>query len=170
MKKVILLAVCFVLLFQVSAFAETKIGVIDTQRIGEDSLYGKEIHDKLEAKFGASRKELAKEGAAINQLKKQLRAGAIDKELVADKTVEVNDRERSLNTNSKFLNQKVQFEYRKLAPAFLQKVQDAVLAYGEKNGYTIIYAKSPALTYIADGVDVTDAIIAELDKMKKAGK
>ena len=40
-----------------------------------------------------------------------------------------------------------------------------VEAYGKKNGYTAIFDKQASgLVYLQDNVDLTDAIIAELNK------
>jgi len=171
MKKIILLAICFVFLFQASAFAESKLGVIDTQKIGADSAYGKEITTKLSAKFGTLEKELEQEANAVKKLKQKIDAGAFDKKLMPEKKMEFNQRSRNVSEKAKFFSQQVQIERGKLGEPFMKKVQDVVLEYGKKNGYSLILdVKTPGIAFVGDGIDVSADIIAELDKMKKAGK
>jgi outer membrane protein len=43
--------------------------------------------------------------------------------------------------------------------------------YCTSHGYSIAFDKqTPGLAFIGDGLDISDALVKELDKVKKAGK
>ena len=73
MKKILLLSVCFVFLFQVAAFAETKVGVFNLQKVVIECDYGKAIAAKLKAKFEPIEAELKKEREGLQKLEVELK-------------------------------------------------------------------------------------------------
>ncbi|WP_319543827.1 OmpH family outer membrane protein [uncultured Pseudodesulfovibrio sp.] len=171
MKKVCLLAVCFVFLFQAAAFAETKIGVFDAKKVMQDCLYGKDVRAKLDAKFGARGEQLKKERDALEKLKMQIESKAFDEKTMQDKIVEIRRRSRDWTEDFQVYQKSIQRDQNEMGKPVLQKLEKVVMEYCTSNGFSIAFDKStPGLAFIADGLDISDAIIKELDKMKKSGK
>ncbi|MBI9081058.1 MAG: OmpH family outer membrane protein [Pseudodesulfovibrio sp.] len=173
MKKILMLAICFVLLLQVSAFAEVKVGVFNMQKVMLESDYGKAVAAKLKSKFEPLELELAKEGESIkaleNELKKQDLALKLDAK--QDKQREYRRKTRDFQDSVVAYRQKRQTEQQQLGQPIAQKVAQVVSKYSTDNGFTIVFeAQSSGVAFIAAGVDMSDALILELNKMKKAGK
>lgn len=171
MKKVCLLTVCFVFLLQAAAFAETKIVVFDLQKMVEQSMYGKELKTKLDAKFMARGKQLQKERESIANLKKQIDSKAFDEKTMQDKVMELRRRGRDWNEDFGVYQKSIKAEQAKLIKPISQIAEKVIKEFCISRGYTLAFdKKSPGLTFIADGLDVTDELVKELDKAKKAGK
>ena len=173
MKKVLLLSVCFLLLFQLSAFAETKVGVFNLQKVVIECDYGKAIAAKLKAKFEPLEAELTKERKAIQKLEAELKNQdlALKLEAKQDKQREYRRKMRDFQDSIASYQQKQQVERQTLGQPINKKIGEAVTNYSKANGFTIVFeVQTAGVAYIADGVDISDAVIAELNKMKKAGK
>jgi len=171
MKKVCLLAICFVFLFQAVAFAETKIGVFDAKKVMQECLYGKDVKAKLDAKFGARGEQLKKERQALEKLKMQIESKAFDEKAQQDKILELRRRSRDWSEDFQVYQKSIQQSQVKLGQPVLKKLEKVVLDYCTANGYSIAFDRqAPGLAFVGDGLDITSALIKELDKMKKAGK
>jgi len=173
MKRILLLTVCFVFLFQVAAFAEAKIGVFSMQKVMLECDYGKAVTAKLKSKFEPIELDLQKEGKAIQKLEAELKNQdlALKLEAKQDKQREYRRKTRDYQDSVVAYRQKRQAEQQKLGQPIAQKVAKVVSEYSKANKYTIIFeAQSTGVAYIAEGVDISDALISELNKMKKAGK
>ena len=171
MKKVCFLAVCFVLLFQAAAFAETKIGIVDIQAMIEKSQYGQDLKTKLDAKFTARGEQLKKERDAIANLKKQIDSKAFDEKTMQDKVMELRRRGRDWNEDFNVYQKSIKAEQAKLVGPITPVAEQVVKDYCVANGFTIVLdKKTPGLTFAADGLDITDELVKALDKAKKAGK
>ncbi|NDV20197.1 OmpH family outer membrane protein [Pseudodesulfovibrio sp. JC047] len=171
MKKVCLLAVCFVFLFQAAAFAETKIGIFDAKKVMQDCLYGQDVRAKLDAKFGARGEQLKKEREALEKLKLQIESKAFDEKTMQDKIVEIRRRSRDWTEDFQVYQKSIQRDQNAFGKPILKKLEKVIMNYCTKNGFTIAFDKqTPGLAFIAEGLDITGAITKELDKMKKSGK
>jgi|GEM_PF-2788624 len=171
MKKVCLLAVCFVFLFQAVAFAETKIAVFDLQKMVELSQYGQEIKAKMDAKFMARGEQLKKEREAIANLKKQIDSKAFDEKTMQDKVMELRRRGRDWNEDFSVYQKSIKAEQAKLIMPISPVAEEVIKEFCVSNKYTIAFdKKTPGLSFVADGLDVTDQLVKALDKAKQAGK
>ncbi|WP_316900268.1 OmpH family outer membrane protein [Pseudodesulfovibrio indicus] len=171
MKKICLFAVCFVFLFQAVAFAETKIAVFNTKQIVQESDYGKEVRGKLDAKFTARGDQLKKEREDLEKLKMQIDSKAFDGKTLQDKVTELRRRGRDWNEDFSAYQKAIQAEQNELGKPVLKTLEKVIMDYCAANGYTIAFDKqTPGLAFIADGLDITDVLIKELNKAKKAGK
>ncbi len=173
MKRVLLLAICFVFLFQVSAFAETKIGVFHSQKVLAECDYGKAVAAKLKAKYEPLAQEIQKEGNAVKKLEAELKQQdlALKLDVKQDKQREYRRKIRDLQDSYASFQQKQQIDQQKLLLPVKQKIGMTVAEYAKANGYTIVFEANVAgVAYLSEGVDISDKIIAELNKQKKAGK
>ena len=171
MKKICLFAVCFLFLFQAVAFAETKIAVFSTKEVMQKSAYGQEVRDKLDAKFTARGEQLKKEREDLEKLKMQIDSNAFQGKVLQDKVTEMRRRGRDWNEDFSVYQKAIQAEQNELGKPVLVKLEKVVMDYCTAQGYTLAFDKqTPGLAYIADGLDITDALVKEMDKLKKAGK
>ncbi|WP_319467133.1 OmpH family outer membrane protein [uncultured Pseudodesulfovibrio sp.] len=173
MKKVMFLAIAFVLVFQVSAFAESKIGVFNMQAVMLQCDYGKAVAAKLKAKFTPMEKDLKKDGEAIKKLEAELKNQdlALKLEAKQDKQREFRRLARDYQDSVAAYRQKRQMEQQKLGQPIVEKIVKVMSEYGKANGYTVIFEMAASgVSYVGDGIDITKPLIAELNKLKKAGK
>lgn len=172
MKKVLFIAVVFTLLLQVPAFAETKIGVASIQHIVMNCDYGKDMAQKLKAKFEPLKKEIEREAAGIKKLENELKNQdlALKLEAKQDRQREYRRRVRDHQDSVVAFRQKFQSESQKQQQPILERVSKVIAEYGKANKYSMIIEMSKVVMYVADGIDITDDIVAELNKLKKAGK
>ena len=173
MKKILLLTICLVMLLQVSAFAESKVGVFQMQKVVLECDYGKAVLAQLKAKFEPLEAEIKKEDEAIQKLAAELKKQdlALKLEAKQDKQREYRRKMRDLQDSYTAYQQKQQVEQQRLLAPIKERVGKAIAAYSMANGFTIVFEMQVAgVIYIDKGVDISDAVIAELNKMKKAGK
>jgi outer membrane protein len=173
MKKILLLSVCFVFLLQISAFAETKIGVFQSQKVLAECDYGKAVAARLKSKYEPLAKEIQKEGDVVKKLEEELSQQnlALKLEAKQDKQREYRRKMRDLQDSYAAFQQKQQVDQQKLLSPIKQKIGVTVAEYAKANGYTIVFEANVAgVAYLAEGIDISDAVIAELNKKKKAGK
>lgn len=172
MKKILFLAAIFVLSFQVAAFAETKIGVFSMQAVVAKCDYGKAMQASLKAKFEPMQKDLQRGGEAIKKLEAEIKNQdmALKLEAKQDKAREYRRMVRDQQDSVAAFRQKYQAEIQKLRIPMNERVMRVVHEYGKANGYTLVMEMSTSVAYISDGIDITDAIVIELNKLKKAGK
>ena len=172
MKKVLFFAAVFVFVMQVSAFAETKTGVVSIQAVLLNCDYGKAMAAKMKAQFEPLQSQLEKEAAEIQKLENELKNQDLALKLDAkqEKQREYRRKVRDHQDSVAAFRQKFQTESQQGQQPILEKIVKVAHEYGKANGYTMIIEMSNVVIYVADGVDITDQIIAELNKLKKAGK
>lgn len=172
MKKTLFLAIVFVLLFQTAAIAESKIGAFSVQAVLMNCDYGKALGAKLKAKFEPMQKELEREQAAIQKLESDLKNQDMALKLDAkqDKQREFRRRVRDHQDSVVAFRQKFQVETQQGQQPVLERIIRVANEYGKANGYTMIVEMQNVVLYLNDAADITDEIVAELNKLKKAGK
>lgn len=173
MKKILFLTAIFVLLLQMPAFAETKIGVFRLQKVVTESDYGKEVMARMKAKFEPLKIDLDRETAEVKKLEKELKTQdlALKLEAKQDKLREYRRKVRDLQDSYAAFEEKQQIEQQRLGAPVREKLAKVVDKYCKDNNFTIVFeVMSAGVVYVDEAVDISDQIIAELNKMKKAGK
>ncbi len=172
MKKVLFIAIAFVLLFQTAAFAEGKVGAISVQRILLTCDYGKALEAKMKAKFEPMKKDLDMDAAEIKKIESELKNQdlALKLEAKQDKQREFRRKMRDYQDSVSAFQQKLQGESQKGQQPIIEKIVKVANEYGKANGFSMIVEMSGVIIYINDAADLNDQIVAELNKLKKAGK
>lgn len=173
MKKILFASIVMVLLFQVPAFAANKIGVFSMQKVMLECDYGKAVAAQLKTKFEPMEKDIQQEGKAIKKLENELKTQdlALKLEAKQDKQREYRRKTRDYQDSVVAYRQKRQAEQQRLGQPIAQRVAKVVKQYSTANGYTIVFeAQSSGIAFIKEGIDISDAVIKELNSMKKAGK
>ncbi len=163
MKKRLVLAVFAALLLAVpAAHATTKLGIVDVQRVIDESDRGKAARDLLQKRFEREKAALEKKGKAIELFKQDLDKQSLV--LTPEKRSEKEDELRRRIKEFNRLKKDKQEEFNKKQMQVLREVMGAVMkviqSYGQEHGYTAILdgTQGPVL-FVGEGVDITQQII-----------
>lgn len=165
---------CFVSFAEAADVA--KIGVVDFQKILQNSSAGKYAQAEINKKGKQMESELAKKGAGIEERKKQ-----IEKEsLVMSKEMrEEKQREMRIQINDlKVMQKRFTQEFKAFENRLVQRIRKDVLkivdGIGKSEGYLmIVERKTGEVIYSPTSVDITDAFIQNYNKtfsVKTPGK
>ncbi|WP_236021772.1 OmpH family outer membrane protein [Geomesophilobacter sediminis] len=148
-----------------------KIGYVDLAKVGEESKEGKTAivqlkarSEKLRAKIEARQKSLEKQKAAIE--------AKIETMTAKEKAAKSKEFQKKVEEYQKLVRsseEEMRNMQDKYTETLFEKIKDIVSQYAVTHGYDAIVAKKEAL-YLSPGVDtkdLTDEIVAELDKRKK---
>lgn len=152
-----------------SAADVAKIGVIDLQKILETSVAGKSIQSDLKKEKDKMEADLKKKGTEIENIRKRLERESM---VMGKEMREEKERESRIKINDfKSLQQKYRSDLQQLEAKLINQlkndINDIVQEMGKKEGYLLIINKFGVI-YSPNSIDVTDKVIAALDK--KTGK
>jgi len=152
-----------------STFAgDTKIGVINMQKVLANSTAGKQAQKDLEKKMNELKKTFKKDEDALLALQKEIekKSSAWSDEMKQEKAIEFQKMRRNLGTKQEDANLELkQLREKHLAP-ILKKLEQVVKDEAKKGGYTIVVPNN-AVLYMNDSVNITEAITKSLDKAMK---
>jgi outer membrane protein len=148
--------------------AETKIGVMNGQKVIWTCVAGAKAKVKLEEKMKGLQEKFKPEEQALVDLQNEIekKSSAWAKEKKDQKMQEFNKKRLDFQTKQEDARK----EMNQLKESELQPVINAIQAelekFGKENGYTVILdSNSGAVPYFnQDIVEVSDAIIKDLDK------
>ncbi|MBU4244798.1 MAG: OmpH family outer membrane protein, partial [Proteobacteria bacterium] len=135
--------------------------------------YGKAVAAKLKAQFEPMEKNLEKEAQEIQKLEESLRNQDLALKLDAkqDKQREFRRITRDYQDSVAAYRQKRQVTQQELGQPVIEKIVKVMAEYAKVNKYTVIFELgSSGVSYVAEGIDITDNLVEELNKLKKAGK
>lgn len=173
-KRIMLLGIiCFCMGFLTSragtvSAAETKIGVMNGQKILWTCADGAKAKAKLEEKMKGLQEKFKAEEQALVELQNEIekKSSAWSKEKKDEKVLDFNKKRRDLQTKQEDARAEMnQMKESELQP-IIKIIQAGLEKFGKEHGYTVILdSNSGAVPYFnQDAVEVTDAIIKELDK------
>jgi len=164
MKKILQLSLLSACLVVSTAWAESKIAVVDQVAALTQSAQAKVMIQKLKASNAADEQKLKSMEPALDSLSKQLdRDGAVMSDAQRQKLIKELETKRDVYLT---LRQKVQKRYQDgqqnilqvLGPKFRQALEQVI----KKGNYTLVIQKQ-ALVYAAENMDITDEITAAID-------
>ncbi len=146
--------------------AETKIAIIDVQRLVTDSVAGKDALAKLKKLQETKIAEGKQKSDEIDGLRKRLNEGRLS--LADDKIAELEKQIEEKVTSARRFQEDAEREFNKSRDGAFQDIEKRVFPviekYGQENGFTYIFNKfQSGLVFAAEGTDVTDQIIQRFD-------
>jgi len=165
-KKAVSACIALFFLLGISANAAdvAKIGVVDFQKILENSNAGKTGQTEIKKQADKMKVDLEKKGAEIEELKKKIEKDSMvgNKEMREEKEREVQIK----YLDFKNLEKKYTSDFQKLQTEALLRIQKEVLAIadeiGKKDGYLLIIEKREAgVFYAPASVDITEKLIQQ---------
>lgn len=148
-----------------AADAPLKIGVIDLQKIMQKSSQVIAINNQLEKRFKskqqnilASRKMLQEEAEKLDRnsaVLSQTERSKLQNKIIADRA--------NLQSTEISYQQEVNSVQSQETQKFMRKLKDVVTQVAQSGGYTLIMIKQ-GIPYVSDKLDVTDSVLAILEK------
>lgn len=162
MKYMLAIAVMSIFFLSGMSYAETKIGVVDFQKILESSNTGKAAQDEINKQGKQMESDLKSRGAEIEEIEKKM-----DREsMVMSKEVrEEKQREMRIKVGDfKAMQQKYMEDFKALENRIIGQIQKEVVELvqdiGKKEGYTLIVEKrTGGVVYAPLTIDITDSVI-----------
>jgi Skp family chaperone for outer membrane proteins len=173
-RKLALVAAMFVGLTNMAgaAFAQTKVFIIDEQRIRAESKLGKELNTTLDSIAAQGVEQLGlrtlkteydTEGAALKPQIESLTPEAIAANPTLKARVEgLNRKAAELMQKQNALNQTLEQREQNFGLAFLQVLGPAIDTVAKEAGADVVMSVS-STWYVKEAVDLTPRIIARLD-------
>ncbi len=142
-----------------------KIGIIDFQRIIDESGPGEKANSKINAEGKKMEAELTKKATEIEEMKKQLEREAL---VMSTEKREQNERDFRIKVNDfKGIQKKYEKDLQRLQKNIINQLKKDVLMMaeeiGKKEGFQLILEKTRVL-YVPESLDITDRIIEAYNK------
>lgn len=151
--------------------AELKIGVVEPQKILENTKAGKKVKDKLEEYQKSAQKMLDMDGEELKKIQEDfVKQGSIlSPEAKKDKEESLRRKEIEYQRKFQQLNQDFQVKKKELLEEFSKSLEQTVRGIAEKEKISLVVEKSetgPAslVIYSNPSLDLTDRVIKELDR------
>lgn len=165
---VLMLFFAIAVLLPNQAQAQGKIGVLDMNKVLSNSNAGKKAQNVIEQKMTSYKKSFEKEGKALMAMREELEKKGQSLSESARKTKieafqkkgrELAEKENAANTElQKLREQHIQ--------PIVKKLEEVVEKIAQKEGYAVILPRNVVL-YQTASIDITDKVIAELNKSLK---
>lgn len=151
--------------------ADTKIGVLDFQKVLETSESGKAATAEFQSQAKKFEADLKAKGEELEGMKKKLDADALVMAKEAREQKEQDLRKRIAEFRSQ--EQKYMVEIRQQEQKAVGRIQQEVFAlvqdYAKKEGYTMVFERQAGGVIFAAGNDITDTIIKLYDGQQGKG-
>lgn len=172
MKKNILFPAVLIIaaMFTCSAFAAdaTKIGVVNFEKILQESSAGKVMQTDLKTKFEQLQGKLQAEEKKVKDMSAALEREALvlSAEKKLERQRELRDRADDLKKMNADYTQEIKILQNKRMNQIQKDVFDITNKLGKAQGYVVIIEKKTAgVIYAADKVDMTDEVIKEYNSI-----
>lgn len=154
--------------------ADVKIGIVDFERVFEESTAGKAIRAEFTTKGQQLEADFKKKGAEFETFKKNLEREALvmDKDMMAKKRAEYEAKVNELQDVQRGYQGELQSLQQRLMGSFQKEVADIVQQIAKSGNYTLVMEKrGGGVVYAAGGLDITDEVIKRHNALKpKKGK
>ena len=146
-----------------NAVADTKIGVVNPNRILRESAAAQAAQVNLEKEFASRQKSLSISARALKAdvEKYQKRMAKLNKTQRMAEEVKLADRERSLQRQERELREDLNRRRNEELQAILMRSNDIIRDIARKNKYDLIVQEA---VYVGPNVDITDQVIKALGK------
>ncbi len=178
MKGLLRVGLVVLLVGLLSSFAQAqglKIVYVDSQRIVNESLAGKNAISKLQSLKAAKQAEIDKREKALERLREKLSATslAMSDEAKAEQQAEYQRQMKELNRFIKDAQDDLHAKYQELLDPIRKDLDDIINSYGKEHSIDLILdVRQAGIVYASDRIDVTNKILAIYDKMyrQRSGK
>ena len=173
MKRCIILTMMALICAGPAWAAETKIGYIDMQRTLNLSDAGAQAKNQLQEKLKGYQTQINAKQEELQKLKNDLeRQGmALTESARAAKEKDYQQKLKDFQRFTKDAEDELQARDGEFTKKILEILEKIITDYGKKNGYTLIITHpNSGVLYADQKIDLTDAIMKELNAATKAKK
>ncbi len=160
-------AILFAFSFTYSAHCETKIAVIDMQKVVRNSKAGKRAMKELNKKFESLKRKLQAKQKELKAFKLDLekKAPLMSEEARAEKERQYKKMLREFQDQSEDAQYEMRNAEAKKMQPILKKLEKVVTKLGRDRKYLLILEKNmPGLYYVSPSADITNEVIKIFDK------
>ena len=149
-----------------AALAQSKIAIVDIQKIIDESSQGKKAKAILEEEFKIKKKEIEKKETALKKLTDELqkKQSVLSEEAARQKQQELQGeilKFREAVEKDQIAIQKRQSE---LAAPLLEKISKMVDKIFDKEGFDLVLEKRPGIIRYDAKLDISKLVLAEVEK------
>jgi outer membrane protein len=152
-------------LLSFSVSAAGKSAFINSQQLLEKSPQAIAANQQLKQEFGEREQSLRKLAEGIQQMERTYQTDSAimseDQKRKAEENIVQNKRRFQFEQQS--LKEDLQSKQRGLLKGVQASIKTVIQTYGKANGYDFIFTDT-SIAYASDAVDITDAILQELNK------
>ena len=164
MKKTLIL-ILSVLLLSLFVFSELKIGVINPQKVIENTVRGKQIIAKFNTLRQSKQVTIQKMNNEIGKLEKELTNPALNTETRELKVRQLEDRKLKRKRFVEDAQKEFQSKYRGETQQLYKEIMPIIEEIGKAKGFSIILDLSTAgIAYYNKTIDVTNEVVAAYNK------
>jgi outer membrane protein len=168
MKRIVPLAAVLALAAgpALSQSATTKIGVIDVQRIVQESAVGKESLARVQKLQQTKQDELAKRQKELRDLEQKLadQGKSLSEESAEKLNKDYQAKALDLKRFQDDATRELEDAQRKELKALEERIMPVITSVGKEQGYTLIFNKfQSGLLHADESVDLTDAVITKFN-------
>ncbi len=148
--------------------AETKIAVLDMKEVLSTSTAGKKAQGVIEQKMKSLQSSFKADETSLVALQDEMKAkGSVwDDSVKQKKVTEYQQKRRNLVEKQESANQELKKLREQHVNPILKKLEDIVGEVASSGGYSVVLPRNVVL-FSADSVDITDKVVAELNKAMK---
>lgn len=167
MRVCILTAFLVLCMCLTASAADTKIGFVDMKAIIAKSEPGAKAMEQLKSQFKDMKDNLDAQKKSLDTLRDELQKQSmmLSQEAKIDKEAQYKRKVRDFQDMGQSYQRKLQQAEQTLSKPIIDKLLEIIRDFGKRNGYTAIFDRQASgLVYSQDSVDLTNTIIAELNK------
>lgn len=149
---------------------ETTVGYVDMQKVLEESTLGKRLQDQLRKDFEPRAKELAEQERAIQQMQQELASNKplMSNDQVKKKEQEIQSKIEAYQKQARPVQQDLMKVQQEKGREIIGPARKAVDTVAKKKKLGMVVERGLAgLLYMDDSLDITDAVIKQLDSSTK---
>lgn len=161
-RTIVLLIAIFVL--NAFAFSEVKIGVINPQKIMDNTKKGIAIQKRLEKLQGEKQQKMQTMQDEIKKLQKDLTSPALNNETRQKKNIELQEKQKTLKRYVEDARNELARESQKEFLNLEKELMPLIENLGRQKGFTIIIdVTRPGIVYYDKAIDITADVIKAVD-------
>jgi outer membrane protein len=175
MKKLLVAILAMMVFLPAAATAETKIGYVDTQQVFDVAKLGKKYKGILQEYFSARKKILDADADEIRRLEEEYRkqASVMKENARKEKEEGISRKIADFQKKQGEFNEEVGKKNDELSKEFDQMLMVVLKDIAKKGKFTLVLnklitlgprAEVPVILYAEEGIEVTDKVVAEMDK------
>jgi outer membrane protein len=162
LSKVLLAAAILAVALPVSAFAQTKIGFVNTERILRDSAPAAQASKRLQAEFAKKQQDLQKLADKLKRMQQDLEKNAVTMSDSQRRTKEreFNELNRELQRRDRDFRDEVNQRRNEEMASLLDKANRVIREIAKRDHYDAILQDG---VYVSPRIDITDKVIKALE-------
>lgn len=143
----------------------TKIGVVDSTAILQGTAEGRQALAGLEQFVNQTQSDLAARQTELDTLRREYdsKYRMLNPDTLTEMQRAIAEKERQLTRAREDVEAVVTERQNELLAKMSEKIQTVIAEYAEQNGFGAVFLDSPGIPFIAQKLDITEAVIKAYD-------